>query len=156
MAPAKHMTNTELWQELTTAQAEWDQLRADLEETGGHSGSPGESLYERMNEIETELGRRGLAIPITEDLNLPKRNAFGASNPRTKFGILWARQNGLCWLCGGGMVNSGDGRGYDASFDHVTPRSKGGTRHLSNLKLAHVKCNSERGSKTLQEYRLRA
>jgi hypothetical protein len=60
--PAKNIATAELWRELAKTQEEWDQLRADLEESGGHSGSPGEWLYERMNEIETELGRRGFAI----------------------------------------------------------------------------------------------
>lgn len=79
----------------------------------------------------------------------PKR---GAKTPPTKFAVLWTRQHGQCWLCGGGMTNSCGGLDYDASFDHIIPKSKGGSRALSNLKLAHVKCNSERGDKTPNEY----
>lgn len=47
--------------ELYRCRAEWDELRADLEGVGG---SPGERLIERMDEIETTLSRRGIAIPV--------------------------------------------------------------------------------------------
>jgi 5-methylcytosine-specific restriction endonuclease McrA len=35
-----------------------------------------------------------------------------------------------------------------ATFDHVTPKSLGGTNEQSNLMLAHSQCNWERGSRT--------
>lgn len=65
---------------------------------------------------------------------------------------LFERQEGLCHLCGGPMTllrkRSAIGR-FFATFDHVVPRSEGGTAHVSNLKLAHRTCNNARNSKSL-------
>ena len=46
-----------------------------------------------------------------------------------------------CWLCGEFVEEK------DRSVDHVVPRSQGGSNRRSNLKLAHRKCNSSKGSK---------
>jgi hypothetical protein len=61
------------------------------------------------------------------------------------------RDGPMCWLCSGtidftiksGMKGSDEGH----SFDHVVPRSKGGSDDLENLRLAHWGCNRDRGSK---------
>jgi hypothetical protein len=58
--PASKMTDSQIAIELKKLEREWDDLRDDLEESGGMSGSPGEWLYERMNELETEQKRRQL------------------------------------------------------------------------------------------------
>lgn len=55
---AREMTDAELLAELNVLGRKWDDLRAALEESGGASGSPGEWIYERMGEIETEQRRR--------------------------------------------------------------------------------------------------
>lgn len=34
----------------------------------------------------------------------------------------------------------------DATIDHITPVSKGGTDQLNNLRLTHHLCNQERGN----------
>jgi 5-methylcytosine-specific restriction endonuclease McrA len=73
-------------------------------------------------------------------------------NSRSKFVALWTRQNGICWLCGGDMIASGGDGHYAASFDHVIPRSKGGTSAEANLKLAHVKCNNKRADLSAKEW----
>lgn len=68
---------------------------------------------------------------------------------------LFARQRGLCHLCGKEMTlerNRYDKRGVSrqfATFDHVIPHSEGGTTHVSNLKLAHRGCNNARNSKPI-------
>jgi 5-methylcytosine-specific restriction endonuclease McrA len=49
-------------------------------------------------------------------------------------------QQGLCWLCDRPM------RVTDATWDHIIPRSHGGSWDPSNLKLAHESCNRIRGS----------
>lgn len=41
-----------------------------------------------------------------------------------------------------------------ATIDHLTPRSKGGTDHPSNLVDACLGCNASKGGKTLEEYRI--
>lgn len=38
-----------------------------------------------------------------------------------------------------------------STIDHIVPKSFGGTRDLCNLRLAHNKCNSIRGNKTIEE-----
>ena len=45
----------------------------------------------------------------------------------------------FCWICGRPIFNK-------ITFDHIIPRSKGGTDELSNIKLAHHDCNQRRRS----------
>jgi hypothetical protein len=54
-----------------------------------------------------------------------------------------ARRDGEhCQLCGGPF-----GHGFAAlTLDHIIPRSRGGTNHPANLRLAHFLCNNLRGS----------
>jgi hypothetical protein len=59
-----------------------------------------------------------------------------------------ARRDGwVCWLCDGAidpaLPRSLPGA---ASIDHVVPRSRGGTSDLRNLRIAHRRCNTRRGS----------
>lgn len=54
----------------------------------------------------------------------------------TKRAKIYARDNGMCWLCGLHVSVR------IFSIDHVIPLSKGGTNNLSNLRLAHKDCNS--------------
>ena len=53
---------------------------------------------------------------------------------------LLERDGNLCWLCEKPFSNR-----KPPSIDHVIPKSKGGPTIISNLKLAHSKCNYERG-----------
>ncbi|HEX5244076.1 MAG TPA: hypothetical protein VFW23_12500 [Tepidisphaeraceae bacterium] len=53
--PASKMTNAQLHAELRRVSDEWDEFREGLE---GMSGSPGEWMVERMDEIATEIERR--------------------------------------------------------------------------------------------------
>jgi 5-methylcytosine-specific restriction endonuclease McrA len=48
------------------------------------------------------------------------------------------RDGSDCWLCQQPL----DG---DATFEHKTPRSAGGTWHIDNLALAHTQCNRDLG-----------
>lgn len=61
---------------------------------------------------------------------------------------LMARDGEKCMICGTELsrkVKDHDDRQY-ITFDHIVPRSKGGTGHYSNLRLAHQQCNNERGN----------
>lgn len=68
---------------------------------------------------------------------------------------LFAKQNGLCHLCGKLMTLQRKGKlgvsvsALFATFDHLLPRALGGTAYYTNLALAHRKCNSARGHKLL-------
>lgn len=55
--------------------------------------------------------------------------------------IVFERDRRTCWLCGCPVFRK------DASLDHVTPVSKGGSDALSNLRLAHTWCNRKRGNR---------
>lgn len=61
---------------------------------------------------------------------------------------MYKRQKGLCWICGERMAISPLAAGSlrFATFDHLVPKSEGGTGAQANLRLAHKKCNSLRGS----------
>ena len=63
---------------------------------------------------------------------------------------LWKLQEGKCHLCGKIMLRESYGppnnHGLLATFDHIVPRSMGGSNRQSNIKLAHRKCNCERGN----------
>lgn len=53
------MTENELAAELMRLEVLWDEVNADLVESGGMAGSPGEWIIERMDEIRTEQMQRG-------------------------------------------------------------------------------------------------
>lgn len=53
---------------------------------------------------------------------------------------MWIDQAGICWLCDQPMTLS------EATRDHLTPQSMGGTDAVANLKLAHELCNQLRSS----------
>lgn len=66
----------------------------------------------------------------------------------TKRNQLRMRDGDNCWICGEPM-RFAPGNGLDPEFatlDHVIPKSRGGTAALSNLKLAHGRCNLARGN----------
>ena len=48
---AQHMTDAQIAAELADLDRQWDELRELLKESGGHSGSPGEWIVERMDEL---------------------------------------------------------------------------------------------------------
>lgn len=53
--------------------------------------------------------------------------------------ILLRRDGPWCWLCRKVLTWN------QMTFDHVIPRSKGGSHHTSNLRLACKGCNEQRG-----------
>lgn len=70
--------------------------------------------------------------------------------------ILWERQNGRCWICGEQMIKTAmknsDGSHDDmhATIDHLRTQADGGSDDISNLALAHYKCNCLRGRNNFQ------
>ena len=64
--------------------------------------------------------------------------------------LLLFKQNGRCALCGhrfprDGEVNESVAIRFAVTFDHVVPRSQGGSDEVGNLRLAHYACNLVRG-----------
>lgn len=65
---------------------------------------------------------------------------------------LLARDGTTCWLCGGPLDRrepEPHRNPHAITFDHVVPRSHGGTSDLQNLRLAHRACNLARGNDPL-------
>lgn len=58
---------------------------------------------------------------------------------------IYARDQGTCHICRMQV------RREDASLDHLIPVSRGGLSIESNLALAHLRCNTSRGAKTLED-----
>ncbi len=61
MQLAQTMTVKQISDEMDVLEGKWRDLRDDPE-FEGHSGSPGEWMIERMDELETELKRRGATV----------------------------------------------------------------------------------------------
>ncbi len=64
---------------------------------------------------------------------------------------LFDDQCGICYLCGREMTlvraNKINVPNEFATFDHVIPRSDGGTDSVANIRLAHRICNLRKRSK---------
>lgn len=61
---------------------------------------------------------------------------------------LCEQQNWRCCYCGIRMDGAGDDTNAP-SFEHIVPRSVGGTNELSNIVIACRQCNTARGSENL-------
>lgn len=60
--------------------------------------------------------------------------------------LITDRDGYLCYLCSRGFSSVSP-----PTLDHVIPLAKGGTWDLENLKLAHKRCNVEKGDRLLNE-----
>lgn len=69
------------------------------------------------------------------DMDLKEQNYFRS----IKMHLL--RQTNACGICGKSIINL-----KEATIDHIIPLSKGGHSGLSNLQLAHEKCNLLKGN----------
>src|SRR3954449_817931 len=72
--------------------------------------------------------------------------------PSVAYGVqiadLGDRDGWTCWVCCGDVdPRCPSGSPHAPSVDHVVPRSRGGTNALTNLRLAHRRCNGQRGSR---------
>ena len=65
-----------------------------------------------------------------------------------------SKTDGRCAYCGIELFDDDDSTGAGMTVDHLTPKSRGGTEELGNLVLCCRSCNSTKGSKTLEEYRI--
>lgn len=79
---------------------------------------------------------------------------FKSPKPRERNKSHWGRKQTLamreaivkrdgpnCWLCGLPFAPR-----EKPTLDHITPKSRGGSHALANLKLAHYSCNTKRGN----------
>lgn len=66
--PARNLDEADLFAELAEVERKWDDYFSDPD-FEGHSGSPGEWMAERMDELRAEIGRRAHSseAPVSED-----------------------------------------------------------------------------------------
>lgn len=62
--------------------------------------------------------------------------------------VVYKRDKGVCWLCGGPVDRSlvWPDLGF-ATLDHVVPLKRGGMHCYSNVRLAHLRCNCSKGAR---------
>lgn len=79
------------------------------------------------------------------------RKMFNHKLRGLKITKLMARDGECCMLCGQKLDRHIKDPNHDEyiTFDHIDPESNGGWDDLSNLQLAHHRCNQKRGSKPL-------
>lgn len=67
--------------------------------------------------------------------------------------VLCVQQDGRCPLCGAsGLTPRTAALGEGCEIAHIIPRASGGHNGLSNIVLAHTKCNREMGRRTPREF----
>lgn len=100
--------------------------------------------------------RNRIRKEITEQLNL---SSLPVSQQRTAFDrvLLCVQQRGICPLCGNQSQQQKftprtAADGADCELAHITPRAAGGSNALTNLVLAHTRCNREMGRRTPRQY----
>lgn len=88
------------------------------------------------------LLRRTLPNPLPPDTNFKTNRGKGRRYLKRK---IWKHQDKCCFWCGENIsVSLG-------TFDHLVPRSKGGSNSCINLIIACQRCNQERASKNARE-----
>jgi 5-methylcytosine-specific restriction endonuclease McrA len=77
-----------------------------------------------------------------------RRAARSATGEVITIAQLGDRDKWTCWLCNEFVNRELSGRDpWMPSFDHVTPISMGGLDSWDNLRLAHLRCNVQRGAR---------
>lgn len=79
--------------------------------------------------------------------NLSKEDKYGTKEQQDE---IWKKTRGRCLYCGYNL-NPFKKRGF--TYEHMEPQSNGGGHETENLYLCCVHCNSQKGKKTVEEYR---
>lgn len=79
--------------------------------------------------------------------NLSKEDKYGTREQQLE---IWSKTGCLCCYCGQ-VLNPYERNGF--TYEHIEPRIKGGGNETENLYLCCKSCNSQKGGKTLAEYR---
>lgn len=83
------------------------------------------------------------------------RHNYRKAHRRRDTGIDWRsvgeRDGWICGICGKKVDKRQSFGPYAPSVDHIVPIADGGTDTWDNVQLAHVRCNSAKGRKTLAD-----
>ena len=95
---------------------------------------------ERIREASKEYTKRNPDVAWRGDANrrARERAAFVEQVDRA---VIYERDGGVCGICSKRVSRE------DASVDHIVPLSKGGKHSYLNTRLAHIKCNVQRGNR---------
>lgn len=74
----------------------------------------------------------------------------GIATERIDIDVVWARDNGHCWICSG-LVDPDAKYPHplSRSLDHIIPLAKGGSHTLNNVATAHLRCNISKKDRLL-------
>lgn len=77
--------------------------------------------------------------------------ALQGKKPRIRFSRenVYLRDSGRCQYCGQKIPR------FDATYDHVVPRSRGGLTNWENIVIACVICNQRKGGRTPEQANMR-
>lgn len=73
--------------------------------------------------------------------------------PRKLRLAIFERDYWKCWYCGRQLQSQQCHQADFATVDHRTPEIKGGDQDCGNLVAACLTCNSQKGNRTIEEYR---
>lgn len=79
--------------------------------------------------------------------NLSKEDKYGTKEQQN---AIWSRTGGRCAYCAK-PLNPFQKNGL--TYDHIEPQSAGGGHETQNLYLCCKSCNSQKGKKSVEEYR---
>ena len=107
------------------------------------SAKASELVNVRLREFMGDLFHAGY---VTTRTDIPRRTDIDAPKNYRKNGhVLFGQQEGRC----NGCNTEFPFRVFEV--DHVIPRSRGGTDHISNLQLLCTHCNKTKGDRTMAE-----
>ena len=78
---------------------------------------------------------------------LSKEDKYGTKEQQA---AIWEKTGGNCAYCGD-VLNPFEKNGF--SYDHIEPQSNGGGHETDNLLIACRSCNSQKGKKSVDDYR---
>lgn len=110
------------------------------------------SIDKRLNNVYCSADCRRKAENRKKDKRIPREQIVDTDISLKR---LFKRDNGICWICGEkcdfdstsvsqkGNVICGD---LYPEIEHVVPISRGGLHSWANVRLAHHKCNAQKGA----------